>query len=110
VAIHEIIDGRVQDVGYSTDRFNFGDLALAKDSTAHLGYAGFRVVYPLNRDDKEDEVMSVLGASYFRVIGRARCTVSRHAAWPSIRPCSAAKNSRTSPSSGSSVRRRAKSS
>jgi glucan biosynthesis protein len=33
VAIHEIIDGRVQDVGYSTDRFNFGDLALAKDST-----------------------------------------------------------------------------
>ncbi|MFX6803753.1 glucan biosynthesis protein, partial [Acinetobacter baumannii] len=70
IAIHEIIDGRVQDVGYSTDRFNFGDLALAKDSTAHLGYAGFRVVYPLNRDDKEDEVMSVLGASYFRVIGK----------------------------------------
>lgn len=72
VAIHEIIDGRVQDVGYSTDRFNFGDLALAKDSTAHLGYAGFRVVYPLNRDDKEDEVMSVLGASYFRVIGKGQ--------------------------------------
>eukprot|EP01022_Parablepharisma_sp_SALTPOND_P020757 TRINITY_DN385_c0_g5_i2.p1 TRINITY_DN385_c0_g5~~TRINITY_DN385_c0_g5_i2.p1 ORF type:complete len:1301 (+),score=540.87 TRINITY_DN385_c0_g5_i2:9683-13585(+) len=72
VLIHEIADGRVQDVGYSTDRFNFGDLALAKDSTAHLGYAGFRVVYPLNRDDKEDEVMSVLGASYFRVIGRGQ--------------------------------------
>jgi glucans biosynthesis protein len=30
------------------------------------------VVYPLNRDDKEDEVMSVLGASYFRVIGKGQ--------------------------------------
>ncbi|WP_432241595.1 glucan biosynthesis protein G [Herbaspirillum robiniae] len=72
VLIHEIIDGRVQEVGYSTDRFDFGDLHFDKESTSRLGYAGFRVVYPVNRADKEDEVMSVLGASYFRVIGKGQ--------------------------------------
>ena len=72
VLIHEIVDGRVQEVGYSTDRFDFGNLSFDKESTSHLGYAGFRVVYPVNRPDKEDEVMSVLGASYFRVIGRGQ--------------------------------------
>jgi len=72
VKIHEITGSGVQDVDYSTDRFNFGDLHFNRDETARLGYAGFRMVYPVNRADKEDEIMSVLGASYFRVIGKGQ--------------------------------------
>ncbi|MFJ3047254.1 glucan biosynthesis protein G [Herbaspirillum chlorophenolicum] len=72
VLIHEIVGGRMEEIGYSTDRFDFGDLHFDKESTSHLGYAGFRVVYPVNSPGKEDEVMSVLGASYFRVIGKGQ--------------------------------------
>lgn len=70
VRIHEIVDGEVRDLGYDPADFDFGDLTFDADSTRHLGYAGFRVLFPINRDDKHDEIMSVLGASYFRVIGQ----------------------------------------
>ncbi|MEX2467275.1 MAG: glucan biosynthesis protein G [Gemmatimonadota bacterium] len=33
------------------------------------GFAGFRVHYPLNRPDVQDELAAFLGASYFRVLG-----------------------------------------
>ncbi|RYF66525.1 MAG: glucan biosynthesis protein G, partial [Comamonadaceae bacterium] len=70
VAIHELVDGQVREIGYDPQRFDFGDLAFDKDATARLGYAGFRVLYPINSAGKEDEIMSFLGASYFRVIGK----------------------------------------
>src|SRR5262249_42425427 len=37
-----------------------------------LALAGFKITYPLNRPDKFDEVVSFLGASYFRPIGRGQ--------------------------------------
>jgi periplasmic glucans biosynthesis protein len=70
VLIHEIVGPDVQDIPYSPDRFNFGDLAFDRQVTSRLGYAGFRVLYPVNKPGKDDEVMSILGASYFRVIGK----------------------------------------
>jgi glucans biosynthesis protein len=39
-------------------------------ATEQLGYAGFRVLYPINKADKQDEIMTMLGASYFRVVGK----------------------------------------
>ncbi|WP_444812858.1 glucan biosynthesis protein G [Variovorax fucosicus] len=72
VAIHEIVDGNVREIGYDPQRFDFGNLAFDKNQTSKLGYAGFRVLYPINREGKEDEIMSFLGASYFRVIGKGQ--------------------------------------
>ncbi len=72
VRISEIVDSRVQEIKYDPSRFDFGDLKLDRSATSKLGYAGFRVMYPVNRADKLDEVMSVLGASYFRVIGKGQ--------------------------------------
>jgi len=72
VKISEIVGKGVQEIRYEPSRFDFGDLKLDKAATNKLGYAGFRVLYPLNRADKLDEVMSVLGASYFRVIGKGQ--------------------------------------
>jgi periplasmic glucans biosynthesis protein len=36
-----------------------------------LGYAGFRLVYPLNIPEKHDELAVFQGASYFRMLGKA---------------------------------------
>lgn len=72
VRISEIAGGKVQEIRYDASRFDFGDLKLDRAATNKLGYAGFRVLYPVNRPDKLDEVMSVLGASYFRVIGKGQ--------------------------------------
>jgi glucans biosynthesis protein len=79
---------------------------LDRAATNKLGYAGFRVLYPVNRPDKLDEVMSVLGASYFRVIGKGQVYGLSSVAWPSIRVCPSQRNSRPSASSGSSGRTR----
>ncbi|KAF1048574.1 MAG: Glucans biosynthesis protein G [Xylophilus sp.] len=72
VPIHELVGDAVQDLPYDPSRFNFNGLAIDAEATRNLGYAGFRVLYPLNRPDKSDEVMSLLGASYFRVIGKGQ--------------------------------------
>jgi glucans biosynthesis protein len=72
VVVHEIVDTKVDGIAYDPQRFAFGDLSFPPAVTAPLGYAGFKVLYPVNRADKEDEIMSVLGASYFRVIGRGQ--------------------------------------
>jgi glucans biosynthesis protein len=70
VRINEIDGNEVREIKYDPDRFTFGDLNFDRAATHQLGYAGFRVLYPMNREGKFDEVMSLLGASYFRVIGK----------------------------------------
>lgn len=72
VKISEIVGNDVEEVHYDPARFDFGGLSFDSKTTSKLGYAGFRVLYPINRADKEDEIMSVLGGSYFRVIGKGQ--------------------------------------
>lgn len=70
VKINEIVDSRVEEINYDPESFDFGDMSFNQQSTSQLGYAGVRVLYPVNQPGKEDEVMSILGASYFRVVGK----------------------------------------
>jgi glucans biosynthesis protein len=70
VKINEVTATRVQEIAYDPQRFDFGDLKFDPKTTQDLGYAGFRVLYPINSKDHDDEIMSLLGASYFRVIGK----------------------------------------
>lgn len=72
VRINEISADGVREIGYDAERFDFGNLGFDKQATRTLGYAGFRVMYPINQDGKDDEIMSFLGASYFRVIGKGQ--------------------------------------
>ncbi|HTH45144.1 MAG TPA: glucan biosynthesis protein G [Oxalicibacterium sp.] len=72
VKISEISGNAIEELHYDAERFDFGDLSFNNKTTGKLGYAGFRVLYPINRAGKEDEIMSVLGASYFRVIGKGQ--------------------------------------
>lgn len=71
VSVFEIVDGDAHPIGFGSDDFSYGedvrDEALAE---AFPGVAGFRINYPLNRPEAIDELVSFLGASYFRALGR----------------------------------------
>ena len=64
-----IENGRVETVRYDQALFNFENLSIA-NLPSDLGFAGFRIHYPLNRPDVHDEVIVFLGASYFRALGQ----------------------------------------
>ncbi|POA17975.1 glucan biosynthesis protein G [Pseudomonas sp. FW300-N1A1] len=70
VKINEITASTVEEIKYDPNRFDFGDVKFDPKATEQLGYAGFRVLYPVNKADKQDEIMTMLGASYFRVVGK----------------------------------------
>lgn len=70
VRINEVTATSVQEIKYDPSRFDFGDVQFDPKATDKLGYAGFRVLYPINKADKQDEIMTLLGASYFRVVGK----------------------------------------
>ncbi|XXE93775.1 glucan biosynthesis protein [Pseudomonas sp. D1-2] len=72
VKINEITATTVDEIKYDPERFDFGDVKFDPKATEQLGYAGFRVLYPINKADKQDEIMTMLGASYFRVIGKGQ--------------------------------------
>lgn len=72
VKINEVTATDVQEFKYDPSRFDFGDVKFDPKATEKLGYAGFRVLYPINKDDKNDEIMTMLGASYFRVVGKGQ--------------------------------------
>ncbi len=72
VRINELVAGNPREIGYDPSRFDFGTLHVDPKAVEKLGYAGFRVLYPVNRADKQDEVATFLGASYFRVVGQGQ--------------------------------------
>ncbi|WGV22241.1 glucan biosynthesis protein G [Pseudomonas putida] len=70
VKINQVTATKVEEIKYDPSRFEFGDVPHDPETTKNLGYAGFRVLYPINKADKQDEIMTLLGASYFRVVGK----------------------------------------
>lgn len=71
VSIGIVDDGNVTPVTIGNGQFDWSDTGL-KEPPRELALAGFKVTYPLNRGDKFDEVISFLGASYYRPIGRGQ--------------------------------------
>jgi periplasmic glucans biosynthesis protein len=70
VDILEVVDGQAKPFHYSTDLFDLGKVQPAPQGD--LGFAGFRVHYPINRPEYNDEVCAFLGASYFRAVARGQ--------------------------------------
>ena len=70
VAVNVIDAQGVRPVEFSTDQFDYGKNNFAKKVPRKLGYAGFRIHYPLNRPDYPDELIAFVGASYFRALAR----------------------------------------
>ncbi|MDB6109007.1 MAG: glucan biosynthesis protein [Pedosphaera sp.] len=72
VRINEFSYNYVQPVRFVQDFFDYGKLHIKKQIPANTGYAGFRIVYPLNQPEKFDELGAFLGASYFRLLGKGQ--------------------------------------
>lgn len=69
VTINEVNGDDVQELKFSPDNFNYGNLDVDKSKFKDLGFAGFKINYGAN-PDKKNESMVFLGASYFRVAGQ----------------------------------------
>ena len=69
VDIFEVANGHATPVHYRPELFTFDKV---KPPTGDIGFAGFRLHYPLNRPDYYDEVCAFLGASYFRAVAKGQ--------------------------------------
>jgi glucans biosynthesis protein len=70
VHIYEFTDTHVQLIRFVQDFFDYGNLDIANQIPSKTGYAGFRILYPLNQTNQLDELGAFLGASYFRLLGK----------------------------------------
>jgi glucans biosynthesis protein len=70
VQIHELNAKGEQLIEFSPRLFDYGRNKLEGHIPADMGFAGFRIHYPLNRADYSDELAVFLGASYFRALGK----------------------------------------
>jgi periplasmic glucans biosynthesis protein len=65
--LFEVEDGQVRALDVPASDFQTGRVAGGVQPLP--GAAGWRLSYPLNRADRQDELIVFLGASYFRAIG-----------------------------------------
>ena len=69
VRMNVVDKGRTAQALFSPSQFDYGKNEFASEVPQDLGYAGFRVHYPI-KTNYFDEVIVFLGASYFRSLGR----------------------------------------
>jgi glucans biosynthesis protein len=72
VTIHELSAEGSREIPFDPDAFDYGKNKIDRDDVRGLGFAGFRVHFPLNVPSYRDEVLVFLGASYFRAVGRGQ--------------------------------------
>lgn len=72
VKINEIVGKKARAVKFDPRAFNYGKNDIDPKQLQQLGFAGFRVHFPLNTQKYKDEVMVFLGASYFRALGKGQ--------------------------------------
>lgn len=69
VTVNVLRDGVPTPVPYQKELFDYGHNKIDKPLPVNLGFAGFRLHYPINSPKVFDEVIAFLGASYFRFLG-----------------------------------------
>ncbi|MBV1705463.1 MAG: glucan biosynthesis protein, partial [Hyphomicrobiales bacterium] len=72
VTVNLLRDGVPAPIPYSPDLFDFGAMPAPSGMPVDLGFAGFRLNYPLNDPRRFDEAIAFLGSSYFRFLSRGQ--------------------------------------
>ena len=72
VAIHEVSAEGERDIPFDPGAFDYGKTRVNPEELRGLGFAGFRIHFPINVPAYKDEVLVFLGASYFRGLGRGQ--------------------------------------
>jgi glucans biosynthesis protein len=68
VGFTQIVDGQPQDIPFSKDLFDYGDLNVPQSTKYPEGFAGFRLLAPDTLLGRRFEFMVFMGASYFRAV------------------------------------------
>ena len=73
ITINVVEPAGVRPIPFSTDLFEYEKMSapLKKKIPSNLGFAGFRLHYPINTPAYFDEVVVFLGASYFRAVAQS---------------------------------------
>lgn len=69
VRIRALEEGQEREIQFLTEMFDYGQHRFSQPLPRDLFLTGLRVLYPLNRPAKMDELAVFLGASYFRILG-----------------------------------------
>lgn len=69
VRVYLLEAGQVTAFRFSTQQFDYSQSHFAKPIPPDLQFAGLRILYPLNKPGKQDEVATFIGATYFRLVG-----------------------------------------
>jgi len=72
VVINVVKDGLPTPIPYAANLWDYGRNKITGNLPINLGFAGFRLKFPINAPHVWDEVVSFLGASYFRFLGRGQ--------------------------------------
>jgi glucans biosynthesis protein len=72
VHLNEFTLTHTQPVRFVPDFFDYRSLRLPAEIPANTGYAGFKVLNPLNVQGKWDELGAFQGASYYRLLGQGQ--------------------------------------
>ena len=72
VKISFVNNGRAAPLAFNADFFDYGKNKLDRSKLKNIGYAGFRVHFPLNSNKYKDELLVFQGASYFRALGKGQ--------------------------------------
>lgn len=81
VQINEVTATRVKPISYSPDYFDFGSVKHDPESTKKLGFAGFKVLYPINKADKKTKSSVCSVPAIFVWLVKARFMVFLLVGW-----------------------------
>ncbi len=102
VVVNVLRDGIPAPIPYASNLFDYGRNKIPPTLPVNLGFAGFRLHFPLNAPHVMDEVIAFLGASYYRFFGRGqRYGLSARGLGDRLGRDRQARNSRSSANSGS---------
>lgn len=70
VTVHYVDKIGIHTMPFSPDLFNYKKKNYSDQVNGDIGFSGFRIHYQFNSPDFQDELISFLGASYFRALGK----------------------------------------
>lgn len=70
VTVNVVRAGNAAPVPYAGGMFDYGGIKVGRQLPVDLGFGGFKINYPLNDPRASDELISFIGSSYYRVLGR----------------------------------------
>lgn len=70
VQINVVSDGESEPLPFDKSSFDYPSGELEQQIPADLGYAGFKVTFPLKGEDLQNQFLVFAGASYYRAVSR----------------------------------------